>query len=135
MKDRELIALDNELKKEMINIGILFLIAVIILKMVFYKQDTLTVIRIALSLFWLFVIPGFTLMYYWKEKLDFLTRLIAGTILGIAVTGVLGYNLGILGINLTIQTIILPVLCIAFGLFLASKKNSNRNSQNKNSND
>ncbi len=125
--------MNKEIKDELIRVGILFLIATIILKIIFYKQDLFTIIKTSLSLFWLFVLPGFILMYYWREKFDFITRLIIGTTLGMAVIGVIGYNLGILGINLTIQSIIIPALCIALGLFLLSKKQGNQNSQNKSS--
>lgn len=126
--------MDKEVKDELMNLSALFLAVLIILKIIFYKQDLVTIIKTTFSLFWLFVLPGFALMYYWKENLDFITRLIAGTVLGISVVIVVGYNLGILGISLTIQAVIIPVLCIAIALFLFSKKKSDRNNNNENDN-
>lgn len=101
----------------MIYILILLILEIVLLKVIFYKESFLVVLKLALSLFWLFVLPGFMLMYLFVDKLNFIERIIAGTALGMAFYGVLGYNLGVLGLLIKYQIWILPLAGIVIGIF------------------
>jgi len=125
MKNQELSALN---KKDLTNLGILLIITIIIFQILFIKSGLFSVIRVVFAIFWLFVIPGFFLMGYWK--LDFLSRVVFGTVLGYAVIGVFGYNMGLIGIKLGIQSIILPLGCIVLGFFLDQKTNNKQQDKN-----
>ena len=93
------------------------LIATIIgMKIVFYKESIGIILGFTLSLFWLFVLPGLALMYYWHDKLKFGERLIVGTALSAALIGTLSYYTGLLGIHSRTHGIILPLLLIAIGV-------------------
>ena len=94
------------------------LILLIGLKIAFYKESILVLIRSAISLFWIFILPGFTIMHYWNHELDFLERLIIGTVLSIAITGISSYYLGLIGINLKYHAIIIPPILILIGALL-----------------
>ena len=79
------------IKKELKTLGILFIILVIVFKIVFYQEAFWIILKLILSLFWAFVLPGFALMYYWHEKLDFLQRIIIGTVFGFALISLTSY--------------------------------------------
>lgn len=113
----------QQVKKESIKIGILFLVFLIVFKIFFTKSSFILVFRTVFSIFWLSLIPGFYLMYCWYDKIDFIERLIIGTILGFAISGVFGYNLGFLGIKVNIQVFLVPIVCLAIAGLIIHKKN------------
>ncbi|MBI2574524.1 hypothetical protein HYV82_01425, partial [Candidatus Woesearchaeota archaeon] len=84
------------IKKEALYLLLAFAIITAMFQIIFIKESIITAGRTVAALFWLFVLPGFALMHYWHDKLDFLERLIIGTVLGLAVVGVVGYNLSLL---------------------------------------
>lgn len=108
----------NKLKKEFAYIGIVLLLLLLSLKIAFYKESILVLIRTSISLFWIFILPGFTIMYYWNDKLDFLERLVIGVALGAAIIGISSYYIGLIGISLRYHLVILPSLLILTGVFL-----------------
>lgn len=116
-----MVTIQDNLKKEMIYMAVLVLLEIIILKIIFNKESLLVVVKLALSLFWLFILPGFMIMYLFAERLNFLERIIAGTALGMAFYGVLGYNLGVLGLPMKYQIWILPLLGISIGIIALIK--------------
>ena len=115
----------EKLKKEFSVIGVLFIIFVIVFKIVFYKESFIVILRMVFSLFWLFALPGFALMYYWHDKLDFLERFLIGTALGLAIDGILSYHLGLLGLNIKYHGVLLPILLliVAFVIIFLKKEN------------
>lgn len=112
----------NKIKKEGMYMLICFVALFLIFKILFSKESFTVVLRTVLSLFWLFILPGFMLMYYWDDKLDFIERLIIGAALGFAIISVLGYNLGWMGIKMQYQLWIIPILSIVVGAFVLLKK-------------
>ncbi|MBI2142485.1 hypothetical protein HYU15_03290, partial [Candidatus Woesearchaeota archaeon] len=89
--------IDREsIKKEALYLLLAFAIITAIFQLIFIKESIITAGRTVAAFFWLFILPGFALMYHWHDKLDFLERLIIGTVLGLAVVGVVGYNLSLL---------------------------------------
>ncbi len=122
----ELIVLKKEtfefLKKEMLYIGLLFLLALTIFKIVFFKENLSVLFRTVLSLFWLFVLPGYFIMLYWRERLEFIERFIIGIALAAGVTGVFSYYTGLIGLNIKYHTFILPVILILIGVIVNFRK-------------
>ena len=118
----EEIALKKEVfeivKKELQYIGILFLVALVMFKIVFFKENIIVLFRMVLSLFWLFVLPGYFLMLYWREKLEFIERFIIGIALAAAIIGIFSYYLGLIGLNIKYHTIVLPLILILFGVII-----------------
>ncbi len=86
------------------------------------KNDLILIFRTVFSIFWLSLIPGFYLMYYFVEKTDFIERLIVGTILGFAVNGLFGYNLGLLGIKVNVQVFLIPIITLIIAGFIIYRK-------------
>lgn len=116
---RELI---SKIKSEGKHLFYLFLAAIIIFTILFYKESFLIVLRTVLAFFWLFILPGFSLMYYWHEKLSFLERLIIGIAVSASVIGISSYYLGLLGLHIKYHGVILPALLISLAFFLNFRK-------------
>ncbi|MBI1935304.1 hypothetical protein HYS31_02585 [Candidatus Woesearchaeota archaeon] len=126
MTKKEMSALKKEafelLKKEMAYIGIVFVIALAAFKIAFLNENFFGVLRVVASVFWLFVLPGYCVMLYWKESLEFLERFVIGTILSAGIIGILSYYLGLMGLNVKYHAFVLPVLMIAIGLIIFYRK-------------
>ena len=112
----------REIKKELMYVGIIFIIFLIIFKIIYYKDPFLTSLRFVASLFWMFVLPGCFAMLYWKEKLNFTERLVIGIGLSAAVIGIASYYLGLIGLNIGYHGYILPAVIIAAGFLLSHYK-------------
>ena len=110
------------IKKESAYMGILFLIAAAIFKITYYKEGMAVLLRSVISLFWLFVISGYPIMLYWREKLDFTERLVAGAGLSAAVTGIFSYYFGLMGLGIKYHGIFIPFILILIGIWINLKK-------------
>jgi hypothetical protein len=106
----------DSIKKELAYIGILFVIVLIIFQIAFYKENFIIVLKIVLSLFWLFVLPGYFIMFYWEKKLGFLERFVIGIALSAAIIGIFSYYLGLVGLNIGLHAITLPSVLILIGI-------------------
>ena len=111
----------DQIKKELQYIGILFLLVLIIFKIAFYNENLIVLFRNVLSLFWLFALPGYFIMLYWKERLGFLERFIIGIILSAAIIGILSYYIGLIGLNIKYHAIVLPTVLILVGIIVNLK--------------
>ena len=109
-------------KRESGYIGILFLIVLLIFKIAFFKENFLVLFRNVLALFWLFALPGYFIMLYWKEKLEFIERIVIGIALSAGMVGIFSYYLGLMGLNIKYHVILLPSAIIAIGLITAINK-------------
>ena len=103
-------------------IGILFFLALVIFKIAFYKENFIVILRNVLSLFWLFVLPGYFIMLYWKENLEFIERVIVGIGIAAAIIGISSYYISLMGFNLKYHAIALPLLIIFMGVTINAKK-------------
>jgi hypothetical protein len=122
----ELIALKKEvfedMKKELMYIGLLFIIALVVFKIAFFKEEVTVLLRTVLSLFWLFVLPGYFILLYWKEKLGFMERFIVGIMVSAAIIGIASYYIGLIGLNIKYHTALLPLVLIIIGIVAAIRK-------------
>ena len=112
----------NQARKELKYIGILFLIVLIIFKIAFFKEDTVVLLRNVLSLFWLFVLPGYFIMFYWKEQLGFVERFVIGVAITAAIIGISSYYLGLIGLNIKYHSVVLPLILIFIGVVINLRK-------------
>lgn len=112
----------NSLRKEMQYIGLMFLLAMLIFKIVFFNENLVVLLRTILSLFWLFVLPGYCVLLYWKDKLEFIERLIIGVIISAGIIGVFSYHIGLIGLNVKYHTFLLPLAIILIGLILGKNQ-------------
>ncbi|MBN1156904.1 hypothetical protein JXA85_04755 [Candidatus Woesearchaeota archaeon] len=113
---------EDRLKKESMYLLGLLLAFMLVLKIVFHKEGFSVIIRTALSFFWLLVLPAFSIMYYWKKYLSFGERFIISIPLNAAVTGILSYNLGLIGLHSRYHGIVIPVVMLAVGTLIILKK-------------
>lgn len=114
----------QKVKKESLQIGILFLVFLIVFKIFFTRSSIILIFRTLFAIFWLSVIPGFYLMYYFAEKIDFIERLIIGTILGFSISGLFGYNLGFIGIKVNMQVILIPIASLIIAGIIIYRKST-----------
>lgn len=112
----------RKIKKESLYVLISLIVLFSALKIAFIKEDISVLFQLSLSIFWLFVLPGYSIMFYWEEKLGFMERMILGIFISAAIIGVFGYYLGLIGINLKYLNIVLPILMLLFAGLLNSKK-------------
>lgn len=108
----------ESIKDELKMLGLLLVISIVGFQIVFYKEGFLSTLRFVLSLFWIFVLPGFTLMYYWSDKIDFAQRLIAGVAVSAGVIGIASYYIGLLGLDIRYHSVLLPLIMLSVGLFI-----------------
>jgi len=108
--------------KEIKYLGILFLLALIIFKIAFFKENIVVLIRTVVSLFLLFALPGYFIMFYWKEKIDFLERFVVGISLSAAIIGIFSYYTGLLGLDIKYHMFLLPVVLILIGIIINIRK-------------
>lgn len=100
------------IKKDLLHFALSFAIVFVILKIVFYSESLFIVIRTVFSLFWLFAIPGILLSYLIFNKLEFVERFVIGMLLGVILTGIPAYYLGLVGIPIQKSIFILPAVYI-----------------------
>lgn len=112
----------NVVKGDLKWIGALFLLSLAIFKIVYFKENLAVLFRYVTSLFWLFVLPGYFVMLYWKEKLDLAERIIIGAASSAAIIGVSSYYFGLMGLNIKYHGIFMPIAIIILMLLLLKIK-------------
>lgn len=110
------------IKKESKYMGLLFLIALAIFQAAFFSESFFAVLRTVLSIFWLFAIPGYFAVLYWGDKINFAERVFIGIALSAAIIGIFSYYLGLAGLNVKYDAILLPSLVIIIGFAAAVLK-------------
>jgi uncharacterized membrane protein len=63
-------------------------------------------------------------MLYWKKNLEFIERFIIGIGISAAIIGIFSYYIGLIGLNLKYQSILLPLLLITLGILFSVKNNN-----------
>jgi len=106
------------LKRELLYLAACALIIIALIKIAFFNESLISTIKTAISVFWLFMIPGYFIMLYWNQKLGFTERLVIGTIMGAALIGVMSYYFGLLGVNIKFHSLFLPIAVILISLAL-----------------
>jgi len=120
--NQEEIVLRSNLIREIRSLTIVMVILVIIMKIIFYRDDFISTTRLGLSLFWLFVLPGYAILYYWKDKIIFAERIAVGAVLAAGFMAISSYYLGLAGVHIKYHGIILPVIMLIIAAILSRKK-------------
>lgn len=105
--------------KQFKNLIITFIIAILIFKLVFYKESFITIIRIVAIFFWIFVLPGFIFLF--NYKLNFVEKLVISIAISTALIGITSYYLGLLGLNIKHHWI-LPLIYLIIGFLIKNVK-------------
>ena len=114
------------LKEDMLRISVAAAVLCVGLMLVFYKESLLVVVRVAFAIIWLFIVPGFAVLYLWYDRLEFTERLIAAVPISAALVGIPSYYLGLLGFPIWYHAFALPIgiSIIATGLVYLRNKQS-----------
>ena len=112
----------NTIRREMSFIGLIFVATLVIFKIAFYKENFIVSLRIILSIFWLFVLPGYFIMFFWHGKLEFVERLLIGIAVAAGIVGIASYYFGLFGLNIKYHTLLLPILLILSGVMINWKQ-------------
>ena len=121
----------EDVKKELFYLLIIFIIVFIILKTAFYNENLLILIRNAVSIFWMFALPGYCILIYWRENLGFTERFVVGAVLAAGINEIFSYYFGLIGLNIKYHVVLLPLLMIIVGFVLGIKAlNSESKRQN-----
>ncbi len=117
----------THLKQDAKVLVLLFLGVILLFWIAFYKESFTVVLRAAMSLFWLFILPGFYIMYYWVDRLSFMERFVLGILTSLAITGLAGYYLNIVLVHIKYYPYVVPFATLIVAgvlIFRKSKKNS-----------
>lgn len=129
----ELTALKKEvfdlLRKESIYILYVLLSSLLVFKIAFFDENFVVLARSVLSIFWLFILPGYFAMLFWHEKLDFVQRTLIGTAVAAGLIGTISYYLGLMSLNIKYHTIVLPIFVILSGFSLTLLKRKEKSAQ------
>lgn len=112
----------EKIKKETIYLVISFVIITIIIKIAFHKEGFSSIIKASFSLIWLFILPGFYILYWWHEKLEFIERLIISFVLSVALAGISSYYLGLFGLHIKYHGIVIPLILLISSIVLITFK-------------
>ena len=96
-----------------------FVLFVVMAKVLFFKEDILTITRTVVAIFWILVLPGFWLSYF--LDLEFKERFVLSVAMSAVIVGVSSYYLGLIGIHITLSAKLLPAIFIGLGLLLKSR--------------
>ena len=99
-----------------------YFILIILLKAAFYQEPLLSVIRIVASLYWLFLLPGMALSYFFFRDVTAVERIIISFIMGAACVGLILYFSGLLGVNLKYMSWLGPILVIGIAGYLIFRR-------------
>ncbi len=109
-----------QIKQELKWLAIGYIALSIIIFIAFQKSSIIEILRTTASLYWMFVLPGYTLSLCSKQ--GFVDRLIIGVSVQAAVFGLASYYAGLAGWHIATHGIVLPLISIIVGLILWWKK-------------
>lgn len=95
----------------------IFLCSLAVFQIVFYKEPVGAIARLAVSLAFVSYVPGYFLTKKFFEH-DW-QRILIGSAVSIAITGISAYYLGLFGIPLSYSAYILPPVLIMIGLVMS----------------
>ncbi len=106
----------NRYIKEVLAIGILFVSLCILFEIIFYKTDISRNIYLVASLFYIFILPGYSITLFLKDDYALGERIVIGSLFSAAILGILTYDFGVLGWHIKSQSWILPPIFIMIGV-------------------
>ncbi|MFH1511399.1 MAG: hypothetical protein ABIF10_06930 [Candidatus Woesearchaeota archaeon] len=112
--------------REAMHIMIIFLVLLVSFRIVFYRQDFVTLAKAAVSIVYLFILPGLVVMWNFRHRCDFVERLILGFAVSAGFLGISSYYLGMLGLHSKYHGWFLPLLLIGIGIVFALWRKNGR---------
>ena len=113
------------IKKELPYIFAVIGLLSVIFEVLYYKEPILHNLILALSIVWLFILPGYFILLHWSQDLELLERIVIGTLLGLAFFGIISYFIGFIPIHIRYHSYILPPITIILGfIFACSRENT-----------
>ena len=109
-------------KKEGRKLALVLAILIAAMQIAFYHSSFFVNLRAGLSLFYLFVIPGYFILLYWHEKIKFIERTLFGSFIAAGLFGALGYYLGLMGLNVNLDAYFFPLITIIISILLNLRK-------------
>ncbi len=103
-------SLSTLIKKETGYIMIIAAVFLVGFKVLFYKESVEVIARTIGGIFWMSIVAGFPIMYYWHRQLNFLERITLGGVLGLGLSTVTAYYLSFAGVGLKLSAFLLPPL-------------------------
>ena len=95
----------------------LFIVITLLTKIVFYEEKISTILMTIAAFFWLLILPGYFLTKIWKEQ-NTTERFIISIPFSAALLGISSYYLGLSGLGLSTQALILPPAIILFSILV-----------------
>ena len=119
----------NKLPEEYKKLVFSFFIICLLFRIIFFNEGIINILKIVGGFYWLFIIPGFNIMFSWMNNYDFKIRLLIGTALGISLYGVLSFYIGLFGLNIKYHIFLIPSVINLFCAYFIAKliKNNNAN--------
>ena len=112
----------KQIKNELIYLIISFIVMIIIFKIAFINEGIAIILRTVSSLYFMFIVPGFALLYYWNDKLSFIERFVLSLAVSGAIIGIVSYYLGLAGLHIKYTIIHLPALIIIIAVLINWKR-------------
>ncbi len=114
--------MDIEKNSEWEKIALSFIAFSLAIKILFFNESLITVLKLSLSVYWVFIIPGIGITYLF-QKMGFIERFALSLAIGAALVGVSSYYLGIIGIHIKYSAIIVPAFfnIISIAIMIRSK--------------
>jgi len=111
------------LKKEGLKLGYSFILVLLFLKIFYYKESLITLLKVDLAIYYLFIFPAFLILLNLMKKIPFLPRLLLSLGLGIGIESILVYYFNILfNIPIFPYYLLFPIIVILVSLIYFIKK-------------
>jgi len=120
LKNKQLL---EKIREEGLYLGIMFVTCLIVFKVIFYREDMVSIIRTVFSLFYMILLPGYFIMIYWIDDIDFKERIVLSVVVGTIIVGLISYYVGIIGLNVKYHVIPIPLIVIVISFLLNAKLN------------
>jgi hypothetical protein len=115
----------EQLVSELKHLGLILLVMFIFFKLHYNKESIGVLVKLALAHFFLFIVPGYCLMLYYFERLDFFERFFIGLGLGYGVQPLILYTINvIIEVNILQYNKIVSIgmIILGIGLFYVRNK-------------
>lgn len=108
----------KNVSKEMAYLFCILLLFIAILKIVYFNSSIWLLIKVAVTLFIFYILPGFMLMYYFD--LLFMERLFISFAVSISLLTLVGYYAGIIGFHIKYMWIF-SIICVSLGIWFTKR--------------
>jgi len=124
--------MDNEVKnkllKELKYLVLIFIVMLVFFKLHYNKESMVILIKLAIAHFYLFIIPGYALMLYYFDELEFFERFFIGLGIGYGVQPVLLYLINVvIEVNVLRYNKVISLIMILIGIAIFYSKKFKKN--------